>query len=495
MSRPSPARELARGVDEANLARLWRYRNLVLLSLDVTVICCAFLLSYYLRFYLKFLAIQEMPVPDIQPYFGAATLLSALWVAFSWRGGGYDSGLLREGVPLENIQSLIVAGVYSTIGLMVTSFMVRGLLLSRQVYIMTFIFSSAGMIGARLFLRMSESFVRRRGIHHRVMVVGTDDQARDFARLISDHANVHIIGHLSWSRGQFSSEKVESIGSLDEVEQIFGRYKFDTLVLSLSDRQASTDHAKERVFETLNFCEVHSVSLYVINNSFDVAVAPREVGSIHGIPLMQLQDASLHRGYAVVKRALDIVLSLMALIIGTPIWFLVALLIKLDSKGPVLFRQMRAGLHGRPFVLYKFRSMTENAEAELGELIDVNALDEPVFKIKSDPRVTRIGKFLRQTGLDEVPQIINVLKGEMSLVGPRPEEISMVGRYNAWQKRRLKAKPGITGYQQVNNRGEPSLSRRVRYDLVYLKQQSLILDLYIMAKTLIVVTRGTGITH
>ena len=145
--------------------------------------------------------------------------------------------------------------------------------------------------------------------------------------------------------------------------------------------------------------------------------------------------------------------------------------------------------------MYKFRSMVCDAERKLAELVDIESLAEPVFKLRNDPRVTRVGGFLRRTGLDEIPQLINVLKGEMSIVGPRPEERALVEKYDPWQRRRLKAKPGITGYQQIVNRGHPDLSERIKYDLIYLKHQSLLLDLYIMAQTILVVVRGTGVTH
>jgi len=151
-------------------------------------------------------------------------------------------------------------------------------------------------------------------------------------------------------------------------------------------------------------------------------------------------------------------------------------------------------LHGRLFRIYKFRSMVPDAEARLKELVDIGKLEVPGFKLKGDPRVTPLGRFLRRTSLDEIPQLINVMKGEMSLIGPRPEMPALVERYNASQRRRMKAKPGMTGYQQVMARGVP-LAAAIEYDLVYLKHQSLLLDLYIMLKTIDVVVRGRGVTH
>ncbi|MGA9754284.1 MAG: exopolysaccharide biosynthesis polyprenyl glycosylphosphotransferase, partial [Desulfobaccales bacterium] len=242
----------------------------------------------------------------------------------------------------------------------------------------------------------------------------------------------------------------------------------------------------------VNFCESHHIPFYMVPDALGVAVTTREVSVCQDYPVIELRDASLHFGYKLVKRLMDIVVSLTVLGLGLPLWLLIALLIKLTSKGPVIYIQERVGLEGQPFKMYKFRSMVENADAQLKEMIDFENLPEPVFNIKQDPRVTPLGKILRHSSLDEVPQFFNALLGNMSLVGPRPERVELVANYNLWQRRRLKAKPGITGYQQVMGRGHPSLEKRIAYDLYYLKHQGFWLDLFILAKTIIVVIRGDG---
>ena len=496
MSSSAPAQVVC-APQQTVLTRIWRHKSYLLLTLDVLVIVGAFLVSYYVRFYLQFMVIQQfVPVPDIQPYITAAGLLAALWLVLTWRAGGYENGLRRT-LPLADAHQLIVSGCYAITGLMVASFMIRDPLLSRQVFLMTFLTSCAGMLVVRLLLRRLDVLLTRRGVNYQqAIIIGTDEQAQDFARLLHETGNAAVIGHLAWSRHSLPhSPTVRSVGSIEQLEDLHREYRFNNVVFSFSEGYGSPERLKARMFEILNFCETHGISLYIINNSFDVAISPREVGSVQGIPLIQLQDASLHPGYAIVKRFIDVSAALLILSLGAPLWLLIVALIKLDSKGPVLFTQMRAGLHGKPFRIFKFRSMENDAESRLREFVDVDSLAEPVFKIKADPRVTRAGKILRRTSLDEIPQLLNVLKGEMSLVGPRPEAIDMVARYNPWQKRRLKAKPGITGYQQINNRGEASLSRRVRYDLVYLKNQGLLLDAYIIVKTIGVITKGTGVTH
>lgn len=192
------------------------------------------------------------------------------------------------------------------------------------------------------------------------------------------------------------------------------------------------------------------------------------------------------------KRLLDIVGAAVGLIFTLIVWFFVAPAIKLDSQGPVIFRQVRVGQGGRLFTLYKFRTMNANATEELAELIARRGLTEPVLKLADDPRLTRIGRFLRRWSLDELPQFWNVLKGDMSLVGPRPEEERVVAHYNDWHRRRLAVKPGMTGPMQVNGRAELSLDERVALELDYIEHYSLGRDLHIIGQTLPAVIKGKG---
>jgi lipopolysaccharide/colanic/teichoic acid biosynthesis glycosyltransferase/glycosyltransferase involved in cell wall biosynthesis len=192
------------------------------------------------------------------------------------------------------------------------------------------------------------------------------------------------------------------------------------------------------------------------------------------------------------KRLLDVGGGLLGLGLTAVIGLPVALAIRLDSAGPVIFKQERVGQDGRPFIVYKFRSMKVGAESELDSLLDLNELAQPAFKLKDDPRLTRVGRFLRRWSLDELPQFWNVLRGEMSLIGPRPEESRLVARYNDWHRRRLAVKPGITGPMQVNGRGDLPLDERVRLELDYIENYSLWRDLVILAQTIPAVIRGTG---
>jgi lipopolysaccharide/colanic/teichoic acid biosynthesis glycosyltransferase len=193
-----------------------------------------------------------------------------------------------------------------------------------------------------------------------------------------------------------------------------------------------------------------------------------------------------------IKRIVDIVFSLILIVITAPLMALAALLVKLDSHGPAIFKQTRIGKGEKPFTVYKVRTMVEEAEQMLPCLVDLGSLQEPVYKLYSDPRVTRIGKVLRTTSVDELPQLFNVLKGDMSLVGPRPEADKIVALYNENHRKRLQIKPGLTGLQQINCRGSRSMEERLEYDLHYIANRSFWMDTVILFKTILVVLKCKG---
>ena len=205
-----------------------------------------------------------------------------------------------------------------------------------------------------------------------------------------------------------------------------------------------------------------------------------------------LISSRLSRWQLAAKRAIDLLLSLCALPVVLPLGLITAVVIKLDSEGPVFFKQARVGRGGKPFTLYKFRSMFKDADEKLDELDHLNEAAGPIFKIRRDPRITRIGALLRRSSLDELPQIMNVLRGEMSLVGPRPPLPREVERYNPYQLGRLVVKPGITCLWQVQGRSNIPFDKWVELDLEYIRSQSLWLDFKILFKTIPAVLKGTG---
>jgi exopolysaccharide biosynthesis polyprenyl glycosylphosphotransferase len=216
------------------------------------------------------------------------------------------------------------------------------------------------------------------------------------------------------------------------------------------------------------------------------------IDALNGVPLIGVKDVALQGFNLVVKRVLDFGLGAVALIIAAIPMSIIALAIKLNSSGPVLFKQTRVGRGGRTFTCYKFRTMVKDADKLLEELRHLNEVDGPIFKIKNDPRLTRVGKFLRQTSLDELPQVFNILKGEMSWVGPRPPTPNEVEKYSDWQRKRLDVTPGLTGLWQVSGRSDLSFDEMVKLDLYYAENWTLAVDITIMIRTVPAVLKREG---
>jgi lipopolysaccharide/colanic/teichoic acid biosynthesis glycosyltransferase len=210
------------------------------------------------------------------------------------------------------------------------------------------------------------------------------------------------------------------------------------------------------------------------------------------LPLLEYGTGALSRSTLFLKRALDVAASAVALVVLSPLLACIALAIKLDSPGPVGFTQLRAGQGGKPFRVRKFRTMVANAEELLPQLVRFDELEEPVFKLADDPRVTRVGRVLRRWSLDELPQLVNVLRGDMSLVGPRPEQLELVERYTAEHRLRLEVKPGLTGPMQVYGRGDLSMDERLAVEYDYIENLSIGRDLHLLGQTVAAVARGKG---
>ena len=239
-------------------------------------------------------------------------------------------------------------------------------------------------------------------------------------------------------------------------------------------------------------CEERGITARLAINFFPHVIAKTHLEELDGVPLLTFTTTPKNELLLFLRRGFDFLGSLILLIILSPIFLLVTLAIRLDSAGPIVYRQIRCGLNGRKFTLYKFRSMVQGAEVQKEELASYNIMDGPVFKMKNDPRVTRVGKFLRKTSLDELPQLINVLRGDMSFVGPRPLPAEEVEKIKGWQRRRLSMKPGITGLWQVSGRNQIDFEQWMKLDLEYIDSWSLGLDFKILLRTIFAVLLGKG---
>ena len=248
----------------------------------------------------------------------------------------------------------------------------------------------------------------------------------------------------------------------------------------------------EEFFELLRSVRLRGIPLRVLPGALALMRSRPAVSQSLGLPLLEVRYPRLDNSQRVLKRALDVTVSLGGLLLLSPLFLAVSIAIRLGSSGPILFRQKRVGADGRVFLCYMFRSMYEGAERHQAELETLNEADGPVFKIKDDPRVTPVGRLLRRWSIDELPQLVNVLKGEMSLVGPRPLPVRDFHRMEEAHKRRLEAVPGMTGYWQISGRSNLSFEEMVRLDLYYIENWSLSFDIEIILRTLGAVLRREG---
>ncbi len=264
-------------------------------------------------------------------------------------------------------------------------------------------------------------------------------------------------------------------------------------ILEEADRVIFASDSMEpgEVRDVVAFCRERQVKLSVISPLHGRA-GPVRLSRVADLPVLEYETWDPSRSTALIKRGFDIIASSLGLLITAPLFPLIAVAIRLDTRGPIFFSQTRAGLDGRPFAMHKFRTMVADAEQRLPDVVRLDDLRDPVFKLSDDPRVTRVGRFLRRLSLDELPQLWNVLRGEMSIVGPRPEQVELVERYRPEHRFRLTVKPGITGPMQVFGRGNLTFHERLAVEFDYIENVSLARDLRIIAETVPVTLRGSG---
>jgi exopolysaccharide biosynthesis polyprenyl glycosylphosphotransferase len=278
----------------------------------------------------------------------------------------------------------------------------------------------------------------------------------------------------------------KALGPLSNLPQAIEEEKADEVVITLPWMY----HRK--IMRIVRECERRRVRASIVPDIFQMSLTRVDVEDLGGVPLIGVHDVTIGRGALVTKRVLDILGAAVGLLLAAPFMALIALAIRLDSPGPILFSQDRVGLGGRTFRIFKFRSMHIGADADREALADLNEADGPLFKIRDDPRLTRVGRFLRRFSLDELPQFFNVLQGDMSLVGPRPPLPSEVEQYQEWHRRRLEAPPGMTGLAQVSGRSRLTFDETVLLDVYYIENWSPWLDFKILVRTIPKAIWGEG---
>jgi exopolysaccharide biosynthesis polyprenyl glycosylphosphotransferase len=431
-----------------------------------------------------FVITAASPTVEIGTLFWAI-LLSPVWVMVLKLHGLYDNDHRRiRHSTLDELPSLISAAAIGTLVL-------DGLLALTPVGPLSP--ASAIAVGAAT---LALSFVLRgtmRFAWHRLTPVGTGivigrPRAVDVvARRVSTHpeTRLRLVGYLS-SEDEPEVTELPRLGTIADVATIAREHVIERVVVTEGEM---SEPATERLIEE---CKAAGLALTFLPQHYGLLGPGVELNRLAELPVLDFRFSDPPRSTVAMKRAMDIVVSATLLLLLSPLLIAIALAILIDSGRPVLFRQRRAGEHGKPFKMVKFRTMVVDAERLLPELVDLASLEQPAFKIPDDPRVTRVGRRLRRTSLDELPQLFNVLKGDMSLVGPRPEEEAVVALYDERQRGRLAVKPGITGPMQVYGRSDLTFEERLAMERDYLDSLSLLRDLSILLRTPRAIIRGDG---
>lgn len=471
-----------------------RYRQSLAIALavtDVLLINLAFAVAYWLRYDLQWFAAVDQAFMVPYRAFVPISLALTAWLLGIYRLGG----VYHQPRGASWFDEFYRIGTATATGIIFVVFAIviffRPLFYSRLIFFYAGILIVALLGASRLVKRIALRHLRKRGLGvDRVLIVGAGEVGRTVMRNIVAQPGLgyHIVGFVDDDpeKGGTDIGRFRALGETANIPRLVQELAIDEVILTLPWMY----HRK--IVSIIAQCERHQVGVRIVPDVFQMTLSHLHTVDLGGVPMIGVREIAISRGQTFLKRAMDVVISLLGIVLLFPLFLLIGLAIKLSSPGPVVFRQIRVGKGERLFALYKFRSMRERAEEEQEQLKDQNEATGPLFKIRNDPRVTLVGRVLRRASLDELPQLLNVLMGHMSLVGPRPAPPSEVQRYQPWHKRRLEVSPGITGLWQVSGRSQLTFDEMVLLDLYYIENWSPGLDFQILLRTIPQLIFGEG---
>lgn len=454
---------------------------------DVLLINVGFFAAWWARYVLELGA--EIAAANYLPWtsYALIQLLLTVELLVIFRVQGLYDRRSRRGWADE--LGAVVAGTLVAIAVLIVGvFYFRPFGYSRLIFIYAWLIIAGLLMAARAVESLVRDYLRRKGIGlTRILVVGGGSVGRTVIQNVVaqpelgyqvvgfvDEEPMEPLGRFSW------------LGRPEDVPALVFKHDVDEVIVALP----ATSH--QIISALLLACARQRVSFRIVPDFYQLSLNQLDVVELNGIPLIGVRDPALRGSNFVVKRVVDVIVSLVVLLVALPVGLLVALAIKLDSPGPIFIPQTRMGRYGKPFVCYKFRSMCQDADRRLKELLEKNEAQGPVFKIRRDPRITRVGRLIRRLSLDEMPQIYNVLRGDMSLVGPRPPFSWEVDKYEDWHRKRLDVTPGLTGLGQVSGRSDLPFDETALLDIWYIENWSLGLDVKILLRTVPAVLFGKG---
>jgi len=448
------------------------------------------LVSFFVPYILRYNFFGSTPVTFYLPKFTEYCFIFALWAVFiviSFKNKRLYRTDRNLSIPKE-LQQVVTCIFYAGILLGSVVFFAKYKFFSRPVFFATSVLLCTFLGGWRIIKRLVIRRLIRGGFHNiNILIVGASEVGRIVLEEIKKqpYMGFKIVGFLD-EQEENLVDGIPVLGKVSDFIKVAKTHFVDEVIITAPSGKKSTSQLIKRA-------QKMRLAIRMVPERLEDALPILDVSRIGIVPLLTYKEGTPHPSEAAFKRLFDLATSLILTILSLGPFVIIAALIKLDSSGPVFFTQKRVGLKGGIFNFYKFRSMVENADTLKGRLLEKNEMkDKVMFKIKNDPRITGIGRFLRKYSLDELPQLVNVLKGDMSLVGPRPPLPDEVKKYGDSHVGRLSIRPGMTGLSQVRGRSDSSFSRWVRWDLWYINNWSFGLDLKILLWTIPVVLKGKG---
>ncbi len=457
--------------------------TVALILLDVAIVVVALLLSTMLRLNVP-LGTPGAPEAFFIPvpvYIFAVIIYLLTFALFDARSPRHIVQPVRE---LQVITSASLIAWLTLLGAIYLSY--RNV--SRLQIIYFFVLQLMLVIGSRLAIRTF--YIKRKRYYtatRNVLIIGSSDVARRMYRIVMQHMwmGLRPVGLVSLP-AEPQTTNAHVIGTIDDIESIVTDNHVSEVVFAIErDTRLDLKHLMLRL-------QALPVNIRLVPEYTDLAFLQVNVENFSGIPLLTLKEPVLTPYQRFHKRIFDVIVTLIILVPTLPLMAIIALCIKLDSRGPVFFLQKRVGEGGKPFTMFKFRSMVHGVAWKQEEIVAYDENGNPLHKHPNDPRVTRVGRFLRRTSLDELPQLFNILMGDMSLVGPRPEMPELVDRYEEWQRKRFEVPQGLTGWWQVNGRSTKPMHLSTEYDLFYIRNYSIWLDVQILGRTVWTVLSRKG---
>lgn len=468
----------------------WRILRLGLLVSDITMTALAFRIAYFIRFELSLAIFQLEVVPKVEFYQSLVLFLIPLWLMIFAASGLYNRRNLLGGIAeYAKIFNATSTGMMAVI---VTSFLQIDFFLSRGWLLLAWLLSFLMTASARFALRRVIYSLRRRGFFLTpALIVGANEEGSLLAEQLNSWSNsgLYVLGFVDdKKRPREGAQSPHSIlGGIGDIDSIIRKYGVEELVMATS---AFTREEMLQIFKRYGVSD--QVNLRLSSGLFEIITTGIEVKELAYVPLVSINKVRLTGFDRVLKLILDYFITIPGLIAIAPMMLMIAIAIKLDSRGPIFHRRRVMGVNGRTFDAFKFRTMHVNGDQLLADRPDLLAELARAHKLRDDPRVTRIGQFLRKYSLDELPQLFNVLKRDMSLVGPRMISPQEMEKYDQWGINLLTVQPGITGLWQVSGRSDITYEERVRLDMHYIRNWTIWLDLHLLIQTIPVVLLGKG---